>query len=198
MRVQVSRSEDDISPVVEPDEQLFPDEVQSGTVSCGDDPDVWLYRGRTVSLLNRYLRQSVEVGRLPSLLGREFFRSKVSHCRVSTFEDSVIFVHDMDRCLEQLDEFELMLIATVIFQDYTQDEAAVHLHCQRRTIGRRFHEGLDKLSELLLQGGWITPLPKLESEPCQEGESSQNPVSDSNYGENNFESDVPFYPLSVI
>ena len=37
------------------------------------DPDIWLYRQRTVGLLKRYLRMSVEVGRLPSLLGREFF-----------------------------------------------------------------------------------------------------------------------------
>jgi hypothetical protein len=33
------------------------------------DPDLWLYRKRTVALLKRYLRISIEVGRLPSLLG---------------------------------------------------------------------------------------------------------------------------------
>src|SRR2546426_11018265 len=30
------------------------------------DPDLWLYRDRTVGLLRQYLRFSVEVGRLPS------------------------------------------------------------------------------------------------------------------------------------
>ena len=40
--------------------------------------DLWPYRRRTVALLRRYARASVEVGRLPSLLGREFFRSRVS------------------------------------------------------------------------------------------------------------------------
>src|SRR4051812_24549712 len=33
--------------------------------------DMWPYRDRTVALLRKYARASVEVGRLPSLLGRE-------------------------------------------------------------------------------------------------------------------------------
>jgi len=70
------------------------------------DPDLWLYRRRTVGLLKRYLRMSVEVGRLPSLLGREFFRTRVSRHQVGTFEDAVIFVHDVERSLQQLDYFE--------------------------------------------------------------------------------------------
>ena len=53
------------------------------------------YRGRTVAMLRRYMRYSIETGRLPSLLGREFFRAKVTAYTVVTFEDRVIFVHDM-------------------------------------------------------------------------------------------------------
>src|SRR5579864_1098219 len=52
------------------------------------------YRGRTVAMLRRYMRYSIETGRLPSLLGREFFRAKVTSYTVVTFEDRVIFVHD--------------------------------------------------------------------------------------------------------
>jgi hypothetical protein len=37
------------------------------------NPDLWLYRKRTVGLLRRYMRFSIETGRLPSLVGREFF-----------------------------------------------------------------------------------------------------------------------------
>ena len=58
--------------------------------------DMWPYRDRTVALLRRYARASVEVGRLPSLLGREYFRAKVSSYPMTSFEDIVIFVHDMD------------------------------------------------------------------------------------------------------
>lgn len=53
------------SPLTSPFEQEF------GLYS---DPDLWLYRERTTALLRRYLRISIEVGRLPSLLGRELFR----------------------------------------------------------------------------------------------------------------------------
>jgi hypothetical protein len=50
------------------------------------------YRDRTIALLRRYFMLSIETGRLPSLLGREFFRAKCSSYRLVTFEDAVIFV----------------------------------------------------------------------------------------------------------
>ena len=158
------------------------------------DPDLWLYRPKTVSLLKRYMRMSVEVGRLPSLLGREIFRSKVSSCRVGTFENAVIFVHDVERSLDQLDEFEQQLIAVIVMQEYTHDEAAVILKCWRRTVGRRFSEALDKLSVFFLDGGHLQRLPKTEpraEKSCQEGENDEILVSDSEEGKNNFVSDVP-------
>jgi hypothetical protein len=58
--------------------------------TSGANPDLWLYRERTVGMLRRYLRISIEVGRLPSLLGREFFRIRVTSYRVSTFEDAFL------------------------------------------------------------------------------------------------------------
>src|ERR1700688_3050553 len=77
-------------------------DCRDSPVELGSDPDLWLYRERTIALLRRYLRISVEVGRLPSLLGRELFRSKVTSYRMSSFEDAVIFVHDVERALHQL------------------------------------------------------------------------------------------------
>jgi DNA-directed RNA polymerase specialized sigma24 family protein len=137
---------------------LHADESENQTWR-GTDPDLWLYRNRTIGLLKRYLQLSVEVGRLPSLLGREFFRTQVTSHDVTTFEDSVIFVHDMDQCLEKLGVFEQELIAQVVFQDYSQDEAADSLKCWRRKIGRRFPEVLDEFSDILLESGLLTPLP---------------------------------------
>ena len=145
------------------------------------DPALWLYRDRTVGLLRRYVRLSVEVGRLPSLLGREFFRTRVTSYSATTFEDAVIFVHDVKRCLEKLDEFENKLIAKIVFQDYTQDEAAVRLGCWRRTVGRRFPETLDRLSEIFLQSELLERLPAISAEPletCQEGKTGEIFVSD--------------------
>ena len=51
-----------------------------------------MYRSRTVSLLRRYVRFSLETGRLPSFVGREFFRAKMTCYTATTFEDRVIFV----------------------------------------------------------------------------------------------------------
>ena len=74
-----------------------------------------IYRARVVTMLRRYLQYSIETGRLPSLLGREFFRAKVTSYTVVTFEDRVIFVHDMEKCLEKLDEFSTAAHRTTYF-----------------------------------------------------------------------------------
>jgi len=138
------------------------------------DPDTWLYRERTMALLRRFLRISLEGGRVPSILGRELFRSKVTSYRMSSFEDGVIFVHDVERALEQIDEFSRQLIATIIFQEYSQDEAAEVLSCARRTVCREFPVALDRMSEIFLAGGLLNRLPAVPAAPvektCQEGE----------------------------
>jgi hypothetical protein len=87
----------------------------------GSDPDLWLYRERTLALFRRYHRFSVEVGRLPSLLCREFFRTRVTSYRAGTFDDAVIFVHDVARGLAKLDSFDHKLIARIVLQDYTHN-----------------------------------------------------------------------------
>src|SRR5438067_1906698 len=137
--------------------------------------EMWLYRERTVALLRRYLRISIEVGRLPSLLGRELFRSKVTSYRMSSFEDAVIFVHDVERALDQLDSFGKDLVAVIIFQDYSQDEAAEVLHCARRTVCREFPEAVDKVSDLFLDGGLLNRLPPRRpvENSCQGGQNTQ-------------------------
>ena len=99
------------------------------------DPELWLYRDRTLGLLRRYYRVSIQAGRLPSLLGRELFRTRASAYRVATFEDAVIFVRDVERRLEQLDDFERELLLQVVAEDRTQAEAGQLLGCGRRTIG---------------------------------------------------------------
>lgn len=134
-------------------------------------PELRLYRDRTRALLRRYFRMSIELGRLPSLVGREFFRSRVTSYRMHTFEDAVIFVHDTERCLERLDAFSQQLIARIVFQDYTLEEAAALVGCGRRTVVRRYPRALDSLSELFLEAELLRPL------PCQEGEAGGIPSS---------------------
>ncbi|MGO9123958.1 MAG: hypothetical protein ACLP6G_03635 [Terriglobales bacterium] len=140
------------------------------------DPDLWLYRDRTSAILRRYLRLAVEVGRLPALLGREFFRTRVTSYHTQTFEDTVIFVHDVERCMGLLNDAEMELIAVIVMQEHPHYEAARMLGCTRRTIVRCYGEVLDRLSEIFLDREILSRLPKKSpaaAEACQEGESGQ-------------------------
>jgi len=146
----------------------------------GGNQDMWLYRERTIALLRRYLRISIEVGRLPSILGRELFRSKVTSYRMSSFEDGVIFVHDVEQALDQLQLFPRQIIAAVLFQEYTHEEAAEVLHCGRRTITREFPLAVDQISKIFLEGGLLNWLPACTpsvEKSCQGGQEGQFPLS---------------------
>ena len=137
------------------------------------EDEICQYRHRTRALLRRYFYTSIEVGRLPSLLGREFFRAKVTSYRASSFEDAVIFVHDVERCLQNLEPVSQRLIAMIVFQNYNYDEAAAILHCTWRTIANRFPSALDDLSRLFLRGSL------LEEISCQETKNVKSAVTDS-------------------
>jgi len=164
-----------------PDAQA--NQAPAGGVS---DPDLWLYRERTVGMLRRYLRLSVEVGRVPSLLGREFFRTRVTSYHAGTFEDAVIFVHDVARGLDKLGEFEQKLIGRIVLQNYTHNETARLLGCWRRTVGRRFPEAIDQLSDIFLDAGLLIRLPSTDlarRKNCQERKKELRAVSGSEHGE---------------
>lgn len=122
--------------------------------------DLWPYRSRTVALLRRYARASVEIGRLPSLLGREFFRSRVTTHSTRSFEDTVVFVTDMERTLEELDALEKRLVTMYILEEYTIPEISRLLSCCERTGERRLHDAIDQLSQALLSRGLLERLPQ--------------------------------------
>jgi len=137
------------------------DEAQTES-ALDRNPDLWLYRRRTTALLRRYMRLSMEAGRLPSVIGREFFRAKITSYTSATFEDRVIFVHDVETCLERLARFDQGIIARVVLQEHDHERAARLLQCTRKTIERRLPELLDELSEELLRVRLLVPLPKVE------------------------------------
>lgn len=117
------------------------------------------YRDRTLALLRRYFMLSIETGRLPSLLGREFFRAQCSSYRLVTFEDAVIFVHDIEHCLDRLGYFDRQILARIVLQGHSEGQTAWFLHTDRRTIERRYPEALDELSEVFLRVGMMSLLP---------------------------------------
>ena len=136
-----------------------PDEAQMQDDPLDRNPDLWMYRKRTVALLHRYLRFSLETGRLPSFIGRECFRAKVTCYTATTFEDRVIFVRDVEKSLERLEYWDQQLIARIIFQEHSHEQAAHILHCSRSTVERRFPFVLDLLSEDFLRVGLLAEAP---------------------------------------
>ncbi len=136
-----------------------PSEAQLQDDPLDRNPDLWMYRKRTVGLLRRYMRFSLETGRLPSFVGREFIRAKISHYTATTFEDRVIFVRDVEKSIERLDYWDQQLVARIILQEYRQEQAARILHCSLRTIERRLPQVLDLLSEDFLRVGLLAEAP---------------------------------------
>jgi|ERR1035438_8398769 hypothetical protein len=74
----------------------------------GTESELSLYRGETAALLRRYVRASVEVGRLPSVLGWEFFRSKGSSNTNRNFEGK----RQTNRPVDRLTDASLPLCPT--------------------------------------------------------------------------------------
>jgi len=107
-------------------------------------------------------------------LGREFFRAKVTSYTVVTFEDRVIFVHDMEKCLARLDEFSRQLIARHILQEHDQVATGRLLHCTERTVRTYIPIVLDVLSEILVEVGLMERLDSIRHNSCQEGGERPN------------------------
>jgi hypothetical protein len=142
-----------------PTHPAAPNEAQMQDDPLDRNPDLWMYRKRTVGLLHRYLRFSLETGRLPSFIGRECFRAKITFYTAATFEDRVIFVRDVEKSLERLAYGDQQLIARTIFQEYSQEQTARILRWGLRTVERRLPQVLDLLSEDFLRVGLLAPVP---------------------------------------
>jgi len=115
------------------------------------------YRKYTEALLRRYVKMSMEAGRAPSLLGREMFRGRVTSYRVHSFEDVVIFVHDVEKCIKTLEIRLQQMLHRVALQEYTFQETAALLGLPLRTVVRRYARALDKLTPLLMAARLLEP-----------------------------------------
>lgn len=113
------------------------------------------YRRHTESLLRRYLYASMQVGRAPSILCDPVGRGWASSRPVRTFEDAIIFVLDVERCLDRLGALDRQMLSRVILQEYTQAEAAVLLGMSTRTMSYKFPQAIDNLTEKLLKSGLL-------------------------------------------
>jgi hypothetical protein len=136
--------------------RVFPQQI----VEAGREPppyEMAFYRKYTEGLLQRYVRLSMESGKVPSLLGQEMFRGKVTSYQVGSFVDSVIFVHDVDKCIAKLDEEQQQLISRIAIQQYTLAEAASLLGLRPRTVVRRYGQAVDRLTKVFLGVQMLEP-----------------------------------------
>ena len=108
------------------------------------------YRRHTESLLRRYLYASMQVGRAPSLLSDPVARGWASSRRIRTFEDAVIFVLDIEKCIAQLGSLDRAMLSRIVLQEYTQAETAVLLGMSIRAISYKYPLAVDRLTEKLL------------------------------------------------
>ena len=109
------------------------------------------YRKHTEALLRRYMYVSMHMGRVPSVLGNCMFRGKVSSYRVRSFEDAIIFVFDVEKCLKRLDPNAQDLVARIALQEYTQAEAAELTGQSLRSVVRKYAEAIDRLTGIFLE-----------------------------------------------
>lgn len=116
---------------------------------------VAFYRKHTEKMLRRYLYASMQVGRAPSILGDPIGRGWVSSRPIRTFEDAVIFVLDVERCLDKLGSLEKQMLSRIVLQEYTQAEAASLIGMSVRAISYKFPLALDRLTERLLESGLL-------------------------------------------
>lgn len=139
--------------------------LQASKRYSGEGSDGWdLYRDRTRAMLRKFFRLSLHLGRLPSMVGEQMFRGRVTVYEVHTFEDTVIFVHDMERCLGRLDELSRILISKIIFQEFTLDEVALQLGISRTHLKRRFAQALSRTAEILVEVRLMEPLHGLDDD----------------------------------
>ena len=114
------------------------------------DASLGFYRRYTEVFLRRYMQLSLRMGQVPSVLGSCMFRGRVSSRPVRSFEDSVLLVLDVERCMKKLQPEERELIARIALQEYTQEEAAELLGMSHRTVVRRYADAMDSLTRILL------------------------------------------------
>ena len=92
----------------------------------------------------------MQVGRAPSLLADSVGRGWASSRPVRTFEDAVIFVLDIEKCIAQLGSLDREMLSRIVLQEYTQAETAVLLGMAVRTISYKYPLAVDRLTEKLL------------------------------------------------
>jgi hypothetical protein len=121
-----------------------------------------------MALLHRFMRTALSIGRMPSLVGREIFQTRVRARPPSAFEDSVLFVCDIEKCLQALEPLEQRLIAFCVLENRSEWEASREFHASQGFISRHLGHALDLLHVTFCSRRLLPPLPEglRSSEPA--------------------------------
>jgi len=118
-------------------------------------PEIVCWRGQTLAILRHFFELSCQAGRLPSLLCREFFRAKVTHHAIPSFEEQAVFVRDVELCLERLTDQQAEMIQLIGLYDFSLGEIGAMLDRCRTWVYERVVEAVDALTEIFLQTGLL-------------------------------------------
>jgi len=146
----------------------------NGTPDAKPIETLGFYRKHTEKLLRQYMQTSMEMGRVPSILGNCMFRGRSSSSRRMSFEDRVIFVFDIEKCLKRLDVYSRELVGRIALQEYTQGETAALINQPLRSVARRYAEALDALTGMFLKYELLTVDGRRSRNPWKEAESEGN------------------------
>jgi len=134
----------------------------SGAASASEEareidppPEMVCYRGQALAIVRHFFELSSQMGRLPSLLGREFFRARVSHHAIPSFEDQIVFARDVELCLAKLNDEQFDVLTLVGLFNFSHEEVAQMLHRSRTVIRECFAAGLDALAAIFLEAGLL-------------------------------------------
>jgi len=118
-------------------------------------PEMVCFRNQTLAIVRHYFELSSQIGRLPSLMGREFFRAKVSHHAIPSFEEQAVFARDVELSIGRLNAEHQEILTIAGLYHLSHEELAEMLHISRAAVSAWFAEALDALSEIFLQAGLL-------------------------------------------
>lgn len=121
----------------------------------GERADLLFYRSQALGIVRHFFEIASQIGRLPSIMGREFFRAKVSHHAIPSFEEQAVFVLDVEAALARLNERDGELVALVGLFHYSMEDVARMLGRSRSYVAQHFADSVDQLAQIFLKTGLL-------------------------------------------
>jgi DNA-directed RNA polymerase specialized sigma24 family protein len=114
-------------------------------------------RSYTRTMIRRYVLARYQAARIFSCLDASKFSGsgRASARPIRTFEDALVFVIDMDRCMESLSPTDLELLKRTHIQEFTEAETACLMGMSTRTVSTKAKVALDRLTQRLIDSGLL-------------------------------------------